>query len=242
MESTFSYTLEDLRGDVLEYQGVGRDNADADVMAKATRRVNDGYRKFLVLDWAFLSKQAVLTVEAGKDTYELPDDFAVIRVPFKCFSGNNYANPAEDTVSNIWGKRMYAPQSGPPTRFTFIDEYTEESGIRKKVVFWPTPSNAISYNYEYKVFPNELVNDDDIPYCPANLSHVLREFCLAEVELFDEEGAKTAHTSQLFQVLLPQAIRENSIRTPNTVGELAPQYSPVPFGTKATVYGQEFQY
>ncbi len=242
MESNFSYTFKDLWQDVLDYRGKGRDTTNADDIAKAKRRVNDAYRKFLCLNWEFLSKQAVLTVTSATDTYELPDDFGTLRVPFKCKANTSYANPSEDVVSNIWNLQMYSPSNGDPTRFAFISSYSEDVGIRKSVLFWPKPVQTIQYNYEYKVFPNELVDDGDIPYCPANISQVLREFCLAEVELFDEEGSKTAHTTNLYQVLLPQAIRENSIRTPNTVGSLVPQSYIGLRGNVGYVNGQKFVY
>lgn len=243
MESNFSYSFVDLYRDVLDYRGKGRDSTDATAIAKAKRRVNDAYRKYLCLNWEFLSEQAVMKVEVGKDTYELPDNFGTIRVPFKCFPNTSGVSPSEDTVSNIWNLQMYSPQSGDPTRFTFRSIYSPERGIRKSVTFWPTPIREVQYHYEYKIFPNELVEDADIPYCPANMSHVLREFCLAEVELFDEEGAKTAHTINLYNVLLPQAIRDNSIRSPNTVGSLIPQGVIGNIqGNVGIVYGQRFQY
>jgi len=242
MESSFSYTFADLKADVLSYQGQSRDTEDETAIAKAARRVNDAYRKFLALDWGFLSKQAAMTVEAGKDTYELPDDYGVMRVPFKAFPNTAYINPVEETVSKIWNCRMYYPQSGTPLFFTFLDEYSVQRGLRKKVVFFPSPPQTIQYNYEYRVFAEELSDDADIPYCPPNLSHVLREFCLAEVELFDQEGSNSAHTTQLYRVLLPQAIRENSIRKPSTVGSMIPQTGYFSLGTRGTVYGTIFQY
>ena len=242
MESTFSKNFSELYKDVLEYQGAGRDSTDATKIAKAKRRVNDAYRKFLALDWGFLLKQATLKVDAGKDTYELPDDYAVIKTPFKCYPNTSFANPTEETISRIWEYQMYYPQNGTPQFYTFVSSYDVNVGIRCSVVFYPVPSQSIEYHYEYKIFTNVLTADTDIPCCPANISHVLAEFCLTEVEMFDEDGAKTAHTTNLYNVLLPQAIRDNAIRKPNTVGTFGPNNVNSPFGNVGTIYGTRFQY
>lgn len=219
MESSFSYAFSDLWADTSEYRGKGR-SPTGDDLTTAKRRVNDSYRKFLALDWEFLSKIAVLRVDAGKYIYELPDDFGVLRIPFIIFPNSGYANPVELPLGNLWKNKSFFTMQGTPLYFSLQSEFSEGKGLRKVVHFYPTPSTSYEYNYMYKVFPNELVNDADIPYCPANLSHVLREFCLAEVELYDEEGAKTTHTNILLNALLPQAIKENSIRSPNTVGSM----------------------
>ncbi len=243
MESSLSYTFQDLYLDVLEYSGVGRDTTDTDIIAKAKRRVNDAYRKFLVLDWEFLTKFTTLNIISGTDTYELPDNFGVMRTPFKCSPNTVYKNPEETVVSKIWEMKMYSPQYGTPIYYTFKSDYDVSRGVRTSVVFYPIPNQGIIYNYSYKLITNELVNDGDIPFCPPNLSHVIREFCLAEVELYEEEGANGTHNNHLYNVLLPQAIQENSIRTPNTVGLLNATDIVWPIGgTKATINGTNFIY
>lgn len=219
MEPTFSYDFQALWQDTLTFQGQDKDTDDTDKLAKAKKRVNDAYRKFLSLDWQFLSEFAKLTVEAGKTTYELPDDFATLRTPFILVSNAGYENPIEVTMRQIWQQRSFYPYSGNPSCFALGVLFSEGSGLRYTAEFYPTPNQKLVYNYEYKKVPNILVNDADIPYCPANLSHVLRAYCLAEVEQFDEEASKT-WTNQLFGILLPQAIKENSIRTANSVGSM----------------------
>jgi hypothetical protein len=237
MESTFSNTFIDLYKEVLEYQGSGRDTVDADKIVTAKRRVNDAYRKFLALDWEFLGRHSVLKVEAGKNIYELPDDYGVIRVPFKLKPYQGWANPQEIPTSKFWTFQSFYPRLGIPLYYTFHTEYDVAKGLRFQVHFYPTPHIAMDYNWEYKLLPNKLVNDADIPYCPANISHVLKEFCLAEVELFDEEGQKTAHTNNLYNVLLPQAINENSIRSPESVGNMNGDISDGNWPTIHPMYG-----
>jgi len=241
-ESTLNKSFSELYKDVLEYQGAGRDSTDAAKIAKAKRRVNDAYRKFLALDWGFLIKQATLKVDAEKDTYELPDDYAVIKTPFKCFPNTSFVNPTEETISRIWEYQMYYPQNGVPIHYTFSNSYDVKVGVRCNVIFYPVPSQTIEYKYEYKIFTNILTEDTDIPCCPANISHVLAEFCLTEVEMFDEDGEKTTHTNNLYNVLLPQAIRENAIRKPNTVGTFGPQFGSTINGNVGIVNGIRFKY
>jgi hypothetical protein len=219
-ESTLSFNFKSLYQDVLNYMGQDRDTTDADLLAKAKRRVNEAYRSFLALDWSFLGKHAVLQLDAGKDTYELPDDYGIIRTGFKLFPYMGWANPIETTVSQFWSYQSFYPRTGIPLFYTFHTEFAPAKGLRYTVMFYPKPHVSLTYNYEYRIYTSALVDDDEIPYCPASLSHVLRAFCLAEVEMFDEEGAKTAWTNKLYNVFLPQAIKENSIRSPNSVGSM----------------------
>ena len=219
-ESNLSYSFLDLYQDVLSYQGQGRDSSDADAIAKAKRRVNDGYRNFLALDWIFLSKTTTLDVIADTYSYALPDDFAIMRVPFKLSSDLSWRNPVEIPIGQFLQLRSFSTRSGTPSVFTFDTAYTVSTGVRYTAKFYPTPNASLTYNYVYKLLTSELSADDDIPFCPANISQVLRAFCLAEVETFDEEGSKTTWIDKLYQIMLPAAIKENSLRSPNTVGNM----------------------
>jgi len=234
-ESTFSYTFLDLYRDVLSYQGQGRTSTDATALAKAKRRTNEAYRKFLCLDWNFLVPVKTFKVESGKDEYELPDDYGVMKTPFKLAPNASWRNPVETTAALLLQARSFCPQTGTPSVYALYPEYTKESGLRYKILFYPTPNVSLDYIYSYRVLPNILVEDADIPYCPANLSHVLRAFCLSEVEKFDQEGSNFTHTNELNNVLLPQAINENSIRSPNTVGSMNMGF--YSFGNRHSLYG-----
>ena len=218
-EATTNYSFAQLYADVAAYRGTGA-SPSGDNLTIAKQRVNDAYRKFLALDWGFLSQHKVLQVEAGKYIYELPDNFAVLRVTFKLFPYMGWGNPVEVPLDKFWSYQSFYPRTGIPLFYAFHSEFDERRGLRYTVQFYPTPNANLTYNYEMKVLPNILVNDNDIPYCPANLAHVLRAYCLSEVELFDEEGAKTTWTEILLKVLLPQAIKENSIRQGNTMGNM----------------------
>ena len=217
-ESSLSYTFVDLYQDVLSYMGQGRASADAGAVAKAKRRVNDAYRRFLALDWGFLSTTTTIDTVSGTYEYSLPDDYASIRVAFKLASDESWRNPVEIPQGQLMQLRSFSTREGTPSVFTFISSYAVATGLRYKVQFYPTPNAVLIYNYAYKVLTDKLSADADIPFCPANISHVLRAFCLAEVEAFDEEGAKTTWIDQLYQVLLPAAIKDNSIRSPNSLG------------------------
>lgn len=238
-ESTLNYTFQSLYQDVLAYQGKDRASADAALLANAKRRVNDAYRKFLSFDWSFLGSHATLIVEAGKESYELPDDFGVLRVPFKLQPYMGWANPVEIPVGKYWGYKSFYPRTGIPLFFTFHTEFDSAKGLRYVVFFYPTPHVKLAYNYEYKKLTGAMTADAEFPYCPANLSHVLREFCLAEVELFDEEGEKTAHTLNLYKNLMPGALKENGLREPGSVGVMGDVSDPywINSPTQHAVYG-----
>lgn len=219
-ESTIQTTFQELYQDVLNYQGLDRDSSDATELATAKRRVNDGYKKFLVFDWSWKSESDALEVQGGKYEYELPDDYAYLKTPFKLAPNTGYIAPRETSYANLLQYRSFYPMQGTPFFYAFRTTYDKEVGIRYILVLYPTPNSNFTYNYEYSRIVNELVNNGDIPYCPANLSPVLRAFCLAEVEKFDDEGSKDHWTTELYKTLLPQALRDDSKRTPGSVGNM----------------------
>jgi len=118
-----------------------------------------------------------------------------------------------------------ASNPGIPAMYTFHTEYTPQKGLRWHVLFYPTPHVEITYNYEYRRLANELVNDADIPWCPGDLSTVLRAFCLTEVETFDEEGTRKTWTDKLYGTnrtpgLLSVALANENKRRPDSVGNM----------------------
>lgn len=219
MESSLSYSFLDLYSDVADYMGIGR-SPTGDNLAKAKRRTNDAYRHFLSLDWFFLKKSALLNIESGKKEYELPDDFGSLVNPFTVNGQDVCMSPVETSTNQINGLRNFSDTTGTPMYFAIQSDYSEGAGLRWKLLLYPTPNFSFSYIYSYKVLANELVNNDDIPMCSADLSVVLRAFCLAEVEMFDEEGSKNVWITRLYSTILPQAMNNDLKKRPRSVGNM----------------------
>lgn len=198
-ESTQSYSFADLYQDVQEYQGVGRTNSDP--IATAKRRVNDAYRKFIqAFDWIFLKPFKVLTLQADVEIYELPDNFQGFEMPFKYPSDLIGYPMNEKPIEYIMNLKGQAGSStGRPYYFALRPTvYNEQEGTRWEVIFYPKPDDTYQLTYRYKIAVDELVNDDDIAAGQPLHSATLRAFCLAEVELFDDEGSRQHWKRELY--------------------------------------------
>jgi hypothetical protein len=237
MESSFSYSFRDLYQETLRYQGQNP-NATGTVLDNAKRRVNDAYRKFLSQDWSWGSIVNVLQCDATKAEYELPDNFGAMRTSFKLFPYMGWINPQELPIGKLLQFLSFYPRTGIPVYFAIKTNYDPEEGVRYTAILYPTPHVSLTYSYEYKVLPNILANDNDIPYCPGDLSLVLRAFCLSEVETFDEEGAKSTWTQLLYNTLLPAAIRKDATKRPKSAGDMNNYADDLGAGNWPTIHPQ----
>jgi hypothetical protein len=203
--------------DVLEYSGKSRDDTGNE-LAKAKRRTNDAYNQFLEsYDWYFLRKEALITTVAGQGDYDLPEDFDIFKSKPYTSSSSIYNYPKEVDNETLLRLRSECNTTGTPYYFATDVSYTAEGGIKTILRIYPTPTEGITYIYSYKPYIPELVEDEDIPYCPPNMRYLLRAFCLAEVESFVEEDAKKGWISKVYQFLLPAAIRLDSKKRPSTI-------------------------
>jgi len=217
-ESTLTYSFSDLWADCAEFAGLGR-SPTGDDLTMVKRRVNDAYRQFLgVHDWKFLKRTAVLTTESGRWFYDLPDDFTDLAMPFKFPTDNSWLNPNEiDEATIIELRTGSGSTSGRPYVFALrTKEYSEEEGTRWEVVFHYTPNGIYEFIYSYRIITNELVNDEDLPIGGPEHAVLLRAFCLAEVEAFDEESLGT--WSGRLPALIAAAIRKDNKKSAASVG------------------------
>lgn len=204
--------------DTLEFAGKGRDSTNTSDIAKAKRRVNDAYKNFLsAYDWYFLREEALVTTISGTGDYDLPEDFSIFESKPYTSSSSIYNYPTEIDNETLLRLRSECNSTGTPYYYATITEYTPEEGIKTVFRLYPTPSEGITYIYSYKPNIPELVEDYDIPYCPPDLIFLLRAFCFAEVESFDEEDSKKGWVSKIYQFLLPQAIKLDSKKRPSTI-------------------------
>jgi len=230
-ELTTSYRFSELYTDVAEYAGVGRSPTVADI-ALAKRRVNDAYRKFIMANphtWSFLKPTKVLPLESGKWYYDLPDNFGGMIMPFKYPTDDAGYNISEISYEQLMDLRTgVGTTSGRPILWAIRNkEYSEGEGTRYEVCFFYTPNGTYELIYSYIIGVNKLVNDDDIAIGQPTHSATLRAFCLAEVELFEDEGEKNAHTKALYGVpylgqrgLLQQSLDMDKKMKPRFIGML----------------------
>lgn len=212
-ESSLTFPFSDLYSDVSEYRGEGR-SPTSTPLAEAKRITNNGYRTFLAAyDWSFLKKTANINFEDGRWEYLLPDNFRQLKVPFKYPTMKGWPNPTERTEEELIDLRTGSGTTeGIPYCFALRASYFEGGGTRWEVIFHYTPDSATQAYYTYLINVDELVNDADIPIGGAEHSQLLRAFCLAEVEKWDEEKPGT-WTEEIKNLLL-LSIRMDEGKTP----------------------------
>lgn len=240
MEPTFTYPFSDLYADVGEYMGVGRSPTGTS-LDTVKRRVNDAYRRFLAAhDWNFLKRSTVLPTESGKWQYQLPDDFSSLAVPFTYPKDNSWINPKETDEATILELRTGSGStSGRPYLFAIRPkEYTEGEGTRWEVIFHYTPGSVYDMIYTYRITVSELVNDADKPIGGAEHSQTLRDFCLAEVEAFDEEKPGTFSVRLIES--LARSIERDKKKSPRSVGIMGSKSFGCERRIKVTVDGVEY--
>lgn len=192
-ESTFTYTFADLYTDVSEYAGLGR-SPTGDNLTLAKRRVNDAYREFVsAVDWHFLKKSDILNLQSGKWQYDLPDNFRELIVPFKYPTTDSWINPTEGSEDTILNLRTGAgTTTGRPYIFAVRPKlFDPEHGMRWEAIFHYEPDGTYAMSYTYRITPNELIEDGDVPIGGPEHAVTIRQMCLAEVEAFDEEKPAT---------------------------------------------------
>ena len=216
--SNLIYTFGRLYGDAGEYIGVGRDPTGTTLTA-IKRRVNDAYRIFLdAYDWSFKKHSAVLTTQSDKWFYELPADFLSLSMPFKYPADSSWINPTEIDESTLMSLRTGSGDTtGRPYLYAIrARPFSKEEGTRWEVLFHYTPSSNYDFIFSYRIATEELVGDNDVPIGASDCAALIRAYCLAEAEAFDEEKPST-YTAKI-PGLLAAAIKNDSKRRPRSVG------------------------
>ena len=221
-ELSTTYSFIDLFADVADYRGKTRSPTGTDLTA-AKRLVNDAYRKFLTChDWNFLKRLTVLVTESSKWQYELPDDFRELTIPFKYPTDESFPNLSQVSIDQLLNLRTgISDTNGQPFCFALQPaQYTPETGTRWQVLLHYPPDGTYELIYQYRIGVEELSADGDVPIGGAEHAATIREFCLAEVEHWDNEEAGV-HTKAVYDPnigLLEQSKRMDAKKASRSVG------------------------
>lgn len=217
MESTLTYSFEDLYKDVGEYAGLGRSPTGED-LATVKRRTNDGYRAFLgAHSWNFLKQSSILPIKTSWQV-PLPDNFESMKTSFKYSPTDGGGEMEETDESTILAMRSGSNSTtGRPVKFAIRpSKYSTAETVKWEAIFFPAPGGAYELHYSYWIVVNKLVETDDKPICGAEHSQALRAYCLAEVEAFDDE-IEGVWTKKL-PFLLLDSIKKDGKKAARSVG------------------------
>ncbi len=200
---------------------LGQPSPDEDQIQNAKDITLRAYRKFLMpLDsstgktyrWSFLQKTTTMAVVAGNDTYTLPIGFSGFILPFTHISPLSY-NPVEKPLDFIYLQKSITTGSGYPRWYALKNgNFDTISGDSSQVIFFPVPSNDITYYYTYIFTPQPPVNDDDLFVGSEFASEIVLQCALAVAEIFEKDGVsgqiQGLHNTE-YEKLVQQAIGED---------------------------------
>lgn len=181
----------ELVDEVLKFTGeYNNDSPSADALRDAKIIVNRAYTKCInYYDWTFLRQLGTLTTQDGKHKYVLPGNFSYfIKDEFKFDSSTGYLPTQARSVEQIIAFRAdNTYESFPQYHALLPGDYYKESGQMWNILFYPTPDTAYKLHYYYKINPDKLINDSDLPIGGVEISECLMELCLAYAEVYKDD-------------------------------------------------------
>ncbi len=249
-------TREDLRREVADYLGLGRDyNSLAggaqsqDVVDSAIRR---GLRQFYypppidenrrMHQWSFLRPVATLTTVIDQDTYSLPEDFAAMDGSLTYLSGTQHLHMTEVRFTSEYEIRV---QQAKTKSVTFDRPVlaavqpvgvapSAASGQRWELLLWPTPKAVYQLQYRYMVQPQDIsvggdpfdANDRFLLGGAAHAETILQS-CIAAAESMRSD--RTDEYQRFIQRLAQSIAFDSAATTPERLGYVGDpsEYQPV---------------
>ncbi|HOK67205.1 MAG TPA: hypothetical protein PK054_12635 [Anaerohalosphaeraceae bacterium] len=198
-ESSLSITFDELRIEVADYLGLGRDKTKwgPDNSARIDSYIKSGLRQFYYPPaisanssphtWSFLSPTASLQLVIGQAQIDLPDDFGHL-VGSKLYYNENYLGSSilvigEGQLRQLLQTGIY---DGRPTRAAIRPKKMEYGNIgqRWELVFDRNPDDAYVLYYRYSILPSMLEDLNRVyPYGGMAHSSTILASCLAEADL-----------------------------------------------------------
>lgn len=153
--------------------------------ATAKARAKEGTQRFLrAHPWAFLPPEATLTLVADSYTTDLPSNFGFLTKPFTYAASAGYGFRGQVDGSTIREWQSGNDSTGYPEYFA-VEPKTQSlaTGQRFQAAWFPRPSQALTFYYQYATIHAAMVNDAD--YMPGGglHNHAIEAACHAECEI-----------------------------------------------------------
>lgn len=203
-ESSLSIGLSELQGEVGGYLGCGRDSTSwsTDQASLIDSIIQSGIRRVYyppALDgkergheWSFLRPTTTLTLVAGTDDYDLPDDLGRLVGDLHYAPDKYRSSVKEVAVGDLLDMRSSGSAAGTPryaaTRYKSVDG---AAGQRQEILLYPSPDKAYALSYEYEAYNGKLTPAAPYPLGGMQYAELYTASCLAVAErrVNDEVGA-----------------------------------------------------
>lgn len=221
--SLMQYTYEDLYNRVSKFLGTyGNSGPTGTDLTDAQDFVQEGYQNFIAAAggyvWSFLKKYSTLSTESGKYSYDLPEDYVSMIIPFRFTQNTGYPPVTERSEDEIMELRNYNSISSWPQYYAIrAGSYTPQAGQKYEVIFWPQPDAEFVLYYQYKMNPPALSNATDLPIGGPEMASCLLKMCLAAAE--GEADEELSVQSQRAMEALAKALDTDKERTPRRLGQ-----------------------
>ena len=197
------------------------DNLNDDDLQMVYDCLDGGIRTFLAgggYRWKFLTVVATLTTESGTSLYDLPDDYGS-HIGDMMHDVNKYHSSIQWVGANaIRQRRVDFDTTGAPSCVAQSNlGFSGEGGQRYQIDLYPTPDQAYTLHYTYKVKPDYVLRaDTPYTYGGINCSEAVLAACMARADL--QINDTVGIWQQQYQSALALAIEEEKRSGPDHLG------------------------
>lgn len=218
-ESTLSADFEEIRLEVADYLGFGRDSDDwsTDDTNRLTAIMKAGMAQFYFPPkvgerdphrWSFLTPVTTLSITGDDQDIDLPDDFGGMACRYMTFDENEIG-PRIDFIGEgqLRTMRQGDESTGQPQYAAVRPKSsTGTTGQRWEVLLYPIPDAAYTVYYRYRILPDNL-SSGLYAYGGASHTQTIIQSCIAMAEL-RLDGVKGNQWEQ-FLALLESSIEQD---------------------------------
>jgi len=218
--SSLVLTFKDMYEEVLKFLGnYNSGSPSASDLSDAKFLVNRAYSRLCSsYDWSFLKPFGTLLLESGKWKYTLPADFSYMTGPWLTFDqGDAFRRTQELPADALLERRSSSVYASYPLYHAVVPTtYAKEVGTGWEIWIYPNPNSEYSMHYRYKMMPQKLEGDDDLPAGGPEISEPLLELSLAIAEA-DKDEAPGVHDSKV-SLILADAVELDKRRKSHYLG------------------------
>lgn len=207
-------TFEDTYKRVSDFLGLGTSPTGTN-LTKVKDITYRAYRKFLfpfnpatgqIYVWSFLRKTGTLITAADKWQYTLPEDFVGLVSGFKYDAGENKNNPQKIDTSKLRALRSVSVATAANPDYYAINSnpYNKDTGASYEVCFYKTPSDSVTFKYEYIFDPEKPSATTDYFVGGVRGSEVIMQLALAIAELQEDDiaGPQDAKANEMLNAFI----------------------------------------
>jgi hypothetical protein len=182
------------------------------------RAVQEFYQAY---KWRFLEPRGELTIESGKDDYDLPDNFGALEGDLYYRDTSNIHRSikvvGESDIEALRSQTRTSVPSWPVYAAVRPKPPTTAGQQTFDLMFWPTPTIAHSVTYRYRVQMGPLSAINPYPLGGVDHAGTLLECCLAYVEKYTQSRDAT-HRNEYQRLLELSKERDKELAEPEFLG------------------------